>query len=410
MDSVKEKYAAIGVDVDSAIEKLKKIKISLHCWQGDDVNGFMNKSANKGGVMATGNYPYMATTPQELREDLEKALSYIPGKHKVNLHAIYVDTDEQIDAVDIAPKHFAKWVDWAKKHGLGLDFNPTCFANQMFKDGFTIAHSDKAVANYWIEHCKKSRKIANYFGAELGQQAVNNFWFPDGYKDTPVDRLAPRARMAEAMNEVLSEKMDSKNHLDTIESKLFGIGVESYVVASHEFCTLYAQQKNIGVCLDSGHFHLTESVADKMSNFKLFNVPLLLHVSRPVRWDSDHVVAYDDALVAMTGELIKNNMLDSTHIGLDFFDASINRIAAWAIGSRNTLKSLLFALLQPTQKLKEIELGGDLTSRLAITEELKSYPFGEVWDYYCQQMGVLQGLDWLKDLKQHESTILVKRK
>ncbi|MDR0483751.1 MAG: L-rhamnose isomerase [Alphaproteobacteria bacterium] len=406
----KEKYANIGVNVDLAIEKLKKIKISLHCWQGDDVNGFMNKSAQKGGVMATGNYPFAARTPQELREDIAKALSYIPGNHKVNLHAIYLDTEEKVDICEIEPQHFSKWVAWAKENHLGLDFNPTCFAHDKFKDGFTIASADKNIAKFWIEHCKKSRKIAEFFGKELGQTAVNNFWFPDGYKDTPVDRLAPRERMLENMNEVLADKLDTKYFLDTIESKLFGIGVESYTVASHEFCTMYAMQKNIGICIDSGHFHLSESIADKLSNYKLFNIPLLLHVSRPVRWDSDHVVSFEDSLIASAQELIKNNMLETTHIGLDFFDASINRIAAWSIGTRNTIKALLFALLQPTDKLKKIELNGDLTSRLAMQEELKSYPFGIVWDYYCEQLGVPVGLNWLADLKKHEETILAKRK
>ncbi len=406
----KERYAQIGVDTDKALEKLAKIKISMHCWQGDDVNGFLFQDvALSGGIQTTGNYPGKARTPDELRQDIEKALSFIPGKHKINLHAIYADTDEKVDLDQIEPKHYAKWVEWAKKNGLGLDFNPTCFSHPMADSGFTISSADKRVRDFWIEHCKRSRVVADYFGRELGQKCVTNFWFPDGYKDIPVDREAPRKRMMEALDEVMSVEMDPKYSLDAFESKVFGIGAESYTVGSNEFCVAYATSRKKACCLDAGHYHPTEVISDKISSVLLFTDELLLHVSRPVRWDSDHVVILDDELNAIAQSLIRGNLVERTHIGLDFFDASINRIACWVIGVRNMQKALLKALLENTEELKQIELDGDYTSRLALTEELKSMPFGAVWDYFCQQNNVPVGETWLKEVKEYEQEVLLKR-
>ncbi|MDD4699174.1 MAG: L-rhamnose isomerase [Oscillospiraceae bacterium] len=407
----KEQYSEIGVDTDAVIEKLSKVKISMHCWQGDDVGGFLFKdTALSGGIQTTGNYPGKARTANELRQDLEMALSLIPGKHKLNLHAIYADTDEKPDLNEIEPKHFEKWVAWAKENGLGLDFNPTCFSHPMADSGFTISSADENVRNFWIEHCKKSRKIAEYFGKELGQKCVTNFWFPDGYKDIPVDREAPRKRMMTALDEVFAEKLDSNYTVEAIESKVFGIGAESYTVGSNEFCVGYAVSRGKAVCLDAGHFHPTEVISDKIPSVLLFTDELLLHVSRPVRWDSDHVVVLDDELLQIAQSLVRTGLIERTHIGLDFFDASINRIAAWAIGTRNMQKALLRAMLEPTAELMKIELEGDYTSRLALNEEYKSYPFGAVWDYFCEKMGVPVREDWLIKVKDYEEKILNKRK
>ncbi len=406
----KAAYAKIGVDTDAAIEALKKIKISLHCWQGDDVNGFLFQDiALSGGIQTTGNYPGKAQTPDQLRQDIEKALSFIPGKHKLSLHAIYADTDEKLDLDTIKPKHFEKWVSWAKEQGLGLDFNPTCFSHPMADSGFTISSADPKVRAFWIEHCKRCRVIADYFGRELDQKCVTNFWFPDGYKDIPVDREGPRYRMMTALDEVFSVPMDPKYSLDALESKVFGIGAESYTVGSNEFALGYATTRKKAYCLDAGHFHPTEVISDKIPSVLLYTDELLLHVSRPVRWDSDHVVILDDELNAIAQSLVRGNLIERTHIGLDFFDASINRIAAWVIGTRNMIKALLKAYLEPTQELKEAELNGDYTTRLAMMEELKSYPFGAVWDYYCELMGVPVRETWLKDVKEYEQDVLLKR-
>ncbi|MBC8609597.1 L-rhamnose isomerase [uncultured Ruminococcus sp.] len=406
----KEQYAKIGVDTDAVLERLKQIKVSIHCWQGDDIAGFLfQDNALTGGIQVTGNYPGRACTVAQLRQDFEKALSCIPGTHKFNLHAIYADTNEKVDLNELEPRHFASWVDWAKEKGLGLDFNPTCFSHPMADSGFTISSADDAVRQFWIEHCKRSRKIGDYFGRELGQKCVTNYWFPDGYKDIPVDREAPRHRMMTALDEVFSEPMDPAYNLDAIESKVFGIGAESYTVGSNEFCLGYAVSRDKAYCLDAGHFHPTEVISDKIPSVLLYTKELLLHVSRPVRWDSDHVVAFDDELNAIAQSLVRGGFLDRTHIGLDFFDASINRVAAWVIGTRNLLKALLRAMLEPTQKLKEIELSGDYTSRLALTEEYKTYPFGIVWDHYCEQMGVPVGADWLDEIRRYEETILSQR-
>lgn len=407
--AAKAVYETIGVDVDTVLEKMSQAQLSLHCWQGDDVQGFLVKETLSGGISVTGNYPGAARTPQELRHDLEKAFSLIPGRHKVNLHAIYADTEDKVDLDQLAPRHFESWVAWAKEQGLGLDFNPTCFSHPKFQDGFTISHPNPAIRKFWIEHCKRSRKIAAYFGKELQQVCTINYWFPDGYKDIPVDRMAPRKRMKEALDEIFAEKIDSDYVVEAIESKLFGIGSESYVTGSHEFCLGYALKNNKAVCLDAGHFHPTETISNKISAVALFDLDILLHVSRPVRWDSDHVVIMDDELQEIARELVRNDLLGKVHIGLDYFDASINRIAAWVIGSRNMLKALMRAMLEPTAMLKKAELEGDFTTRLALLEEMKTYPFGAIWDYYCQTMKVPIRENWLTDVKKYEVEVLQKR-
>ncbi|WP_269919371.1 L-rhamnose isomerase [Caldifermentibacillus hisashii] len=406
----KVRYAEIGVDTEEALKKLQDMKISVHCWQGDDVKGFLNPNGElTGGIMATGNYPGAARTPEQLRQDLEKAYSLIPGKHKLNLHAIYLDTDEKVDLNEIEPKHFTAWVDWAKEQGLGLDFNPTFFSHPMYKDGFTLASPDKEVRDFWVEHGKRTRKIAEYFGKEIGQTSINNFWIPDGFKDNPVDTLAPRQRLMEALDEIFAEQLNEDFTQEAVESKLFGIGAEAYTVGSHEFYMGYGISRNKLVCLDAGHFHPTEVISNKLSALSLFSKGILLHVSRPVRWDSDHVVIMDDELQAIAREIVRNNLLERTNIGLDFFDATINRIAAWVIGTRNTQKALLRALLEPTAFLKQKELEGDFTTRLAYTEELKDFPFGDVWNYFCVKNNVPVGFDWFKEVQHYEKEILLNR-
>ncbi|KAF1297464.1 L-rhamnose isomerase [Enterococcus sp. JM4C] len=408
-EEAKKKYATLGVDTDAVMKKMDEIKISMHVWQGDDVKGFLSDAELSGGISVTGNYPGAARTPDELRSDLEKAYAMIPGNHKLNLHAIYLDTDESVDLNEIEPKHFEKWVSWAKEQKLGLDFNPTFFSHPMYKDGFTLASADKEVRDFWIEHGKRSRKIAEYFGKELGQVCVNNFWVPDGFKDNPIDRLAPRKRLMEALDEVFAEDLDERYTLDAVESKLFGLGAEAYTVGSHEFYMGYGLTRKKLVCLDAGHFHPTEVISNKLSSLSLFSEGILLHVSRPVRWDSDHVVIMDDELQEIGRELVRNDLLPITNIGLDFFDATINRVAAWVIGTRNTQKALMKAMLEPIDSLKEIELSGDFTTRLAMVEELKDFPFGDVWNYYCESKGVPVGLDWLPQVKEYEKNVLSQR-
>ena len=406
----KEQYAAIGVDTDAVLEQLQKTVISMHCWQGDDVGGFLFKDiALSGGIQTTGNYPGKANTAEELRADINKAMSLIPGRQKLNLHAIYADTAEKVDLDALEPHHFESWVQWAKEQKTGLDFNPTCFSHPMADSGFTISSADKAVRDFWIRHCKQSRKIANYFGEQLGETAVTNFWFPDGYKDIPIDREAPRYRMMTALDEVFADQYDEKNTRDALESKVFGIGAESYTVGSNEFCLGYAVSRRKMYCLDAGHFHPTEVISDKIPSTLLFTDRLLLHVSRPVRWDSDHVVIMDDELLAIAQSLVRTGLINRTYIGLDFFDASINRIAAWVIGTRNMQKALLRAMLEPTEALKKIELEGDYTARLALTEEYKTYPFGAVWDYFCFKNNVPVQANWLAEVRRYEKEVLAKR-
>ena len=409
-DAARERYAALGVDTEEALRRLADIKISMHCWQGDDVKGFLFRDRElSGGIQATGNYPGAARTPDELRADMDKAFSLIPGRHKVNLHSTYADTDEKIDLDEIEPRHYASWVQWAKERGLGLDFNPTCFSHEKAETGYTLSSADESIRSFWVEHCRRSRRVGEYFGKELGQKCVTNVWIPDGSKDIPVDRYAPRLRLKQSLDEVFAEKLDPAANLDAVESKLFGIGSESYVVGSHEFYMGYAMKNNVAVCLDAGHFHPTEVISNKLSSLLLFSDEMLLHVSRPVRWDSDHVVALDDELQEIANEVIRNGLLDRIHIGLDFFDASINRVAAWVIGMRNMQKALLRALLEPTAQMKQLELDGDYTARLAYLEELKAMPWQAVWEEFCDRAGMPAGLDWLTEVRAYEKKILSER-
>ncbi|WP_436667108.1 L-rhamnose isomerase [Latilactobacillus sakei] len=406
----KERYAAIGVDTEAVLKALGQVKLSIHSWQGDDVHGFLFPNQElTGGIGVSGNYPGVATTPDQLSSDLSKALSLIPGQHKVQLHAIYAVTDQKKDLDELEPEDFKYWVDWAKKEGVGLDMNGTFFSHPMLKDGFTLASPDKAVRDFWIEHGKRSRKIANYFGKELGQQSVNNFWIPDGYKDNPIDKLTPRLRLIDSLDEIIKDPLPEQNTIETFEGKLFGTGVESYTVGSHEFYANYALTRQKLWTIDAGHFHPTEDVSDKFSAFLPFGKGLMLHVSRPVRWDSDHIVIMDDALIRMMRSLVRDDLLSKTNIGLDFFDATINRIAGWVIGARATQKAVLMGMLAPIDTLKAMEIDGDLTKRLAITEELKSYPFGAVWDEFCARQNVPVGTDWLADVDQYEKDVLLKR-
>ena len=406
----KKRYSEIGVDTDAVLKKLQDVKISMHCWQGDDVHGFWNADGElTGGILSTGNYPGAARTPEELRQDIEKAYSLIPGKHKLNLHAIYLDTDEKVDLDEIEPRHFQKWVDWAKEHQVGLDFNPTFFSHPMMKDGFTLSSPDPKVRAFWIEHGKRSRRVAEYFGKELGETCYTNFWVPDGFKDNPVDRLTPRKRLMESFDEIFSEDIDERYNKDAVESKLFGIGAEAYTVGSHEFYMGYGLTRGKMILLDAGHFHPTETISNKLSSLALFSKGVMLHVSRPVRWDSDHVVIMDDELQEIAKEIVRNDLLDKAVIGLDFFDATINRIAAWVVGMRNTQKALLKALLEPTEDLRAIELEQDLTKRLVVTEELKDFPYADVWNYFCETNGVPVGLAWYNEVKAYEEQVLSQR-
>ena len=406
----KERYAMLGVDADSILAQLATVAISLHCWQGDDVLGFENPGRGlSGGIMATGNYPGKARTADELRQDLDQAYRLIPGTHRLNLHAIYGDSDKALDRNDWQPHHFDRWIDWARENNHGIDFNPTCFSHPLADDGFTLASYDKDKRNYWIEHCQNARKIGAYIGEKLGTLCVTNIWIPDGLKDMPADRATPRKILVESLDKVLAEKLNPEHNLDAVECKLFGLGSESYVVGSHEFYMGYAVSRQTLLCLDAGHFHPTETISDKISSILQFVPEILLHVSRGVRWDSDHVVTLTDDLQAITQEIVRGDYLDRVHIGLDFFDASINRVAAWVIGTRNTLKGLLMALLEPMTTLREMELSGNYTGRLALLEELKVMPHGAVWDMYCHQQGVPVGLRFLDEIQAYETAVLSKR-
>ncbi|MBU5363819.1 L-rhamnose isomerase [Enterococcus devriesei] len=409
-EDAKARYAEIGVDTDAALKKLQDVKISMHCWQGDDVKGFLNPDGElTGGIMATGDYPGAAHTPDQLRQDIEKAFSLIPGNHKLNLHAIYLDTDESVDLNEIEPKHFEKWAKWANEQNVGLDFNPTFFSHPMMKDGMTLAHPDKEVRDFWIEHGKRSRKIAEYLGKETGQTCINNFWMPDGMKDNPIDRYNPRKRMMESLDEIFAEDLNEEYTQEAVESKLFGLGAEAYTVGSHEFYMGYGLTRDKLICLDAGHFHPTEVISNKLSSLALFSKGIMLHVSRPVRWDSDHVVIMDDELQEIGKEIVRNDLLDKTNIGLDFFDATINRVAAWVIGTRNTQKALLKAMLEPIEDLKEMELDLDYTKRMALTEELKDFPYADVWNYFCEQNNAPVGMNWYEEVMNYERDILANR-
>ncbi|MET1414328.1 L-rhamnose isomerase [Roseibium sp. HPY-6] len=408
-ETAKSRFTEWNVDTEAALRRLAEIPISMHCWQGDDVVGFEQKSGSSGGgIQATGNHPGRARTPDELRADLEFAYSMIPGKHRLNLHAMYMDTDESPDRDAIEYHHFAAWVDWAKSQELGLDFNPTFFAHAKADDNLTLAHPDAGIRDFWIEHGRRTREIAAAIGAELGSPAINNIWVPDGMKDLPVDRLAPRARLEASLDDMLAERHDPAHMRDAVESKLFGIGVEAYTVGSHEFYLGYAIRKGVLLCLDMGHFHPTENIADKLSAVALSVDELLLHVSRPMRWDSDHVILLNDDILAMGQALVSEDLLKKTHIGLDFFDATISRTAAWVIGTRNMQKSLLRALLSPLDRLKEAETALDFTTRLVLTEELKDLPFGAVWEEFCKRHNRPTGTQLIGALDDYQRRVEVR--
>ena len=406
-DEAKEIYAKLGVDAEKALESLKDVCISVHCWQGDDVNGFDSPDALSGGIQTTGNYPGKARTPEELMADIDKAFSLIPGKKKLNLHACYAIFDGEIVGRDkIEPKHFEKWVEFAKERGIGIDFNPTFFAHPMVKDNLTLSSSDEEVRAYWVRHGIACLKISEYFANETGIPCVMNIWIPDGYKDIPGDRLGPRARFKKSLDEILATPYDKSKVYVTLESKVFGIGLESYTVGSAEFCLSYSTKAGITPLMDNGHYHPTEVVSDKISSLLLFNEKIALHVTRPVRWDSDHVVLFDDETREIAKEIVRNDALDRVFIATDYFDASINRISAWVTGVRNVQKALLFALLQPAC-LKELQDEADMTSLMVVQEELKTAPFGDVWNEFLARQGV--AADYLSEVKAYEKEVLLKR-
>lgn len=402
----KEMYKNIGVDTEEALKRLKKLETSIQCWQGDDVRGFLFKDTDmSGGISVTGNYPNKANNFEELSSDLSKALELIPGNQRINLHAMYAVTDENVDLNELEPKHFKAWVDWAKKENVALDFNSTNFSHVLSKKGFTLSSHEENIRRFFIDHNKRSRKISEYFGKELGKKSVFNIWIPDGFKDVPYDRLAPRMRLKESLDEIFSEKLNDKYITEVMESKLFGIGVEGYTVGSSEFYLSYALKNNKSVCFDSGHFHPTESIADKLSATILFLDNILLHVSRPMGWDSDHIVTFNDELQKICEAITRNNLEDKIYIGLDFFDASVSRISAVVLAVRNVQKALLKSLLEPVEKLKEIENDYNYTERLVLTEELKSYPYGAVYDYYCYMNNVPLNNKWLDEVLKYEEKL-----
>ncbi len=405
-ESAKARFADWGVDTDGAIGRLADIPISMHCWQGDDVVGFEQSTGTSGGgIQATGNHPGRARSPEELRADLEFAYAMIPGKHRLNLHAMYLDTDETPDRDEIEFRHFTPWVEWASEQGIKLDFNPTFFAHAKADDNLTLSHPDKGIRDFWIEHGKRTREIAARMGQELGSPCINNIWVPDGYKDIPIDRMAARRRLEASLDDMLAPSQDRAHMRDAVESKLFGIGVEACTVGSHEFYMGYAIRKETILCLDMGHFHPTENIADKVSSVALSVDELLLHVSRPMRWDSDHVILLNDDILQMAQELVASDILDRTHIGLDFFDATISRTAAWVIGTRNMQKALLRALLLPLERLRGLEDSLDFTSRLTHTEELKDLPYGAVWDEFCSRNDCPSGMTLIGNLDAYQASV-----
>ncbi len=408
----KEYYAQYGIDVDEMIKICDETPISMHCWQGDDVGGFEKKEGGlTGGIQTTGNYPGKATTGEELRADIEKAMEFIPGVLKVNVHANYQEADTFVDRNEIEPKHFKNWADWAVEKGIGLDFNPTYFSHPLSEKA-TLSSADEDVRKFWVEHGIRCRKIGEYFYERTGKTCVINHWTPDGDKEFPVDTLTPRTQLKKSYDEIFEATKDVKGVMDGIESKVFGIGAESFTAGSHEFCLGYVMSKNsdhIILTLDTGHYHPTEVVSAKLGATYAFSDHVLLHVSRPVRWDSDHVVAFDDETKAIMEELVRLGKLSDTYIATDFFDASINRIAAWTIGMRNTRKAMLYALLQPTELMKKLEADGDVSGRLAVTQEFKAAPFSLVWDYYCDKTGKGVGLSWLDEVRKYEQDVLLKR-
>ena len=409
--SAKVEYAKYGIDTDAAMKILENVPVSIHCWQGDDVVGFDSDAALSGGIQTTGNYPGKATTPSELIHDMEEVFALVPGKKKLNLHACYAifEDGEKVDRDVIEPKHFKKWVELAKKYNAGIDFNPTFFSHPMVKDNLTLSSPDDATREFWIKHGIACLKIAEYFATETGIPSVVNFWIPDGYKEIPADRLGPRARFKDSLDRILETPYDKSKVYVTLESKVFGIGLESYTVGSAEFCLSYSTQKGITPLMDNGHYHPTEVVSDKIPSLLLFNEKIALHVTRSVRWDSDHVVIFDDETKEIAKEIVRNNALDRVFIALDYFDASINRIAAWVTGARNMQKALLNALLLPHDKLKEYQDSGNYTKMLAVSEEFKTFPFGDVWDEYCERQKVPVGMNWIREVDIYESEVLSAR-
>jgi len=405
----RERFEEQGIDTEAVLRALNAIPISIQCWQGDDVLGFENPNGTlSGGIQTTGNYPGRARNAGELRADFEVALSLIPGSKRANLHAIYLEADSPVARDAIKPEHFRGWVEWARTLGLGLDFNPTCFSHPKSAQNLTLTHPDSAIRKFWIDHCIASRRISEFMGAELNNPAIMDSWIPDGYKDMPADRLAPRQRLTAALDEILAA-FHGAHHKVAVEGKLFGIGAESYTAGSNEFYMAYAATRKTLLCIDAGHFHPSENVSDKISTALCYLDEILLHVSRPVRWDSDHVVLFDDPTIGIAQEIVRANALNRVHIGLDFFDASINRVAAWVIGARNMRKALLVALLDPSQKLVAAEREFDFTTRLALMEEKKSMPWPAVWEYYCVTQNVPYGIEWLDTVRSHEAKILAQR-
>lgn len=407
----KEQYAELGVNTEEVLQKMENVKISLHCWQTDDVGGFETSDGElSGGIQATGNYPGKATTIEQMRADLEKVLSLLPGKQRLNLHAIYGDFQgEKVDRDEIEIKHFQSWIDWCKKQGIGMDFNATCFSHDRAADGFTLSNKNEETRQFWVEHVKRCRAISAEIGKQLGTPCVHNIWIPDGSKDIPVDRNGHRMLLKKSLDEAMATEYPKEYMKDAVESKLFGIGVESMTVGSHDFYLGYAIQNNKLICLDNGHFHPTEQVGDKISACLQFLDEILLHVTRPVRWDSDHVVTLNDDVQLIASEIVRNNFLNRVNIGLDFFDASINRIGAYVVGTRAAQKAFLIAMLEPTSKLIEYEEAGKNFERLALLEELKTKPFGAVWDYYCLQEGVPPGENYIVEIQKYEEEVLTKR-
>ena len=404
-------YAKYGIDTEKAMKILKDVPVSIHCWQGDDVVGFDSKEALSGGIQTTGNYPGKATTPEQLMADMDKVFSLVPGKKKLNLHACYAifEDGEYANRDALEPKHFAKWVRFAKERGMGIDFNPTFFSHPNVKDNLTLSSPDEATRKFWVEHGKACLKISEYFAKETGVPCVMNIWIPDGYKEIPADRLGPRARFKKSLDEILSIPYDKSKVYITLESKVFGIGLENYTVGSAEFCLSYSTKAGITPLMDNGHYHPTEVVSDKISSLLLFNEKIALHVTRPVRWDSDHVVLFDDETKEIAKEIVRNDALDRVFIALDYFDASVNRVAAWVVGARNMQKALLNALLLPSEKLAAYQDKANYTKMLAMSEEFKTFPFGDVWDEYCEREGVPVGADWIRDVEIYEAEVLSKR-
>ncbi len=408
--AAKEQYKAIGVDTDQAIRTLKNIRVSMHCWQGDDVMGFDQDGPLSGGIQTTGNYPGRARTPEELMADIDQTLKLVPGSKKLNLHASYAifDEGEFCDRDVIEPKHFKKWVEYAKERNLGIDFNPTFFSHPKAEQ-FTLTSTDEDIRQFWIRHGQACIRISQYFAEETGQPCVMNIWIPDGLKDVPADRMGPRARFKDSLDQILSIPYDKTKVYVTLESKVFGIGMESYTAGSAEFTMNYAAKNGILPLMDNGHYHPTEVVSDKISSMLLFHDKIALHVTRPVRWDSDHVVLFDDETKEIAKEIVRNNAIDRVFIGLDFFDASINRIAAWTVGMRNMQKALMYALLSPNEHLKGLQDSGNMTELMMQQEEMKTYPLGAVWDYYCEQEGVPVREDWFNEVQKYEKDVLSRR-